>query len=375
MHKSLSMRDRVGLPMRQRLFGLASLGGGLLLGAGVVLGIAATAAEAKTPGSTYCFYKKCHRVKTLSETQELVGKDITLATSNYEDCSKDRLNPCGLTSSGEKFHPDRADNAASPIYPDGTVLLVWHEDTGDAAIIRINNAGPYWGERKLDVSYATAEQLGFAKRGVTKLVTRIIRAPDKAEARYSRNRKYHPVPGYIGKHTGIDEAERAGVAAMAVTAIAASMLAPPSGAVAMATQAETKEEAKERLERARAAERMRSAALKIETLPAHSVASVSAPVHTLNAVAEAEQVVKVTTVAAATTAAPVARAAINSAPRTPAQAPAQAPTKSWRAMLLDYFRIDTSFGGGDSGGGLDVPKPRLVREVMARPLEKPADRG
>ena len=33
----------------------------------------AAPAEAKTPGSTYCFYGKCHRVKTIAETQALVG--------------------------------------------------------------------------------------------------------------------------------------------------------------------------------------------------------------------------------------------------------------------------------------------------------------
>jgi rare lipoprotein A len=253
----------------------------LILAAVALSAFAANVSDAKTPGKTYCFYKKCHRVKSLSETRELVGQDITIAASHYNDCRFDRYNPCGLTSSGEKFHPDRADNAASPIYPDGTILLVWHKSTRDAAVIRINNAGPYWGNRKLDVSIATAEQLGFRGRGVTTLETRVIKAPDEQEAQYSRNRRYHPVPGYIGKHESIEAAERAAVAAMAVSAIAASTLAPPSGAVAMSGQAETKDETRERIKKAQDAERLRAASRRIEQLEPRTLSSARVPARTV----------------------------------------------------------------------------------------------
>ena len=80
----------------------------------------AASAEAKGPGRTYCFLKKCHRVKTIAETHALIGRDMTVIASHYDDCKKDRFNPCGLTSSGEPFFPERADNAASPVLPDGT---------------------------------------------------------------------------------------------------------------------------------------------------------------------------------------------------------------------------------------------------------------
>lgn len=281
MHISLSIGDQSDRAAAKRHCGPVVTSLLLILGAVILSAIASTAADAKTPGKTYCFYKKCHRVKSLSETRALVGEDVTLAASHYNDCRLDRYNPCGLTSSGEKFHPDRADNAASPIYPDGTVLLVWHESTQDAAVIRINNAGPYWGNRKLDVSIATAEQLGFRGRGVATLETRIIKAPDSQEAKYSRNRRYRPVPGYLGKHDSIGEAERAAVAAMAVSAIAASTLAPPSGAVAMATQAETKSETKERVEKARDAEKLRAASRRIEKLAPSTLAATPAASRTL----------------------------------------------------------------------------------------------
>ncbi|MEE8579636.1 MAG: septal ring lytic transglycosylase RlpA family protein, partial [Hyphomicrobium sp.] len=114
----------------------------------------ATQAEAKTPGSTYCYHGICHRVKTIEETRSLVGLQQSIEASHYDDCTRDRYNPCGLTSSGERFRPDRPDNTASPIYPDGTTLLVWNPETKHALVVRVNNAGPYHGNRKLDLSVA-----------------------------------------------------------------------------------------------------------------------------------------------------------------------------------------------------------------------------
>lgn len=172
------------------------------------------AAEAKTPGKTYCFNGVCHRVNTLQEMDGLVGKGLTFKTSFYDDCKHDRLNPCGLTSSGEVFRPNDADNAASPIYPNGTVILVRNPDNGQSAVLRINNAGPYWGKRKLDVSRGTAEKLGFKKRGVASLEVRVISAPSKAEAKYKKNRRYDAVPGPIGNFASLEIA--AGVTMVAM---------------------------------------------------------------------------------------------------------------------------------------------------------------
>lgn len=183
------------------------------LGANVVFtGLAAavfgfgpsSTAEAKGPGQTYCFYKKCHRVKTIAETQALVGRDLRIVASHYDSCSKDRFNPCGLTSSGERFAPERADNAASPVLPDGTIALVWSKQTKEAIVIRINNAGPYWGNRQLDLSRAAARKLGIG--GVGDVTLRVLKAPTPAEARYVKNRRYDPVPGPIGQFASLDEA-------------------------------------------------------------------------------------------------------------------------------------------------------------------------
>lgn len=193
-------------------------------------------AEAKTPGETYCYYGKCHRVKSIAETEALVGYAEMLSSSFYDSCKNDSLNPCGLTSSGEAFNPDAPDNAASPIYPDGTVLLVWSPESREAAVVRVNNAGPYWGERKLDVSRATAERLGFKDRGVADLQVRIIDAPAAEEATYVKNRTYDRLPGYIGKYDSLNAAQAGMAAAMALEAMAPSVLAPVAGAVIAAAR-------------------------------------------------------------------------------------------------------------------------------------------
>lgn len=184
--------------------------------ASLIVGAAVPTAEAKSPGARYCFHGSCHRVGTLAQTDTLVGWRGYVLASYYDSCGRDRMNPCGLTSSGAVFRPDLPDNAASPLLPDGTVILAYNPKTGDASVMRITNAGPYSGERKLDVSRAAAEKLGFRDRGVAALVIGVVQSPTNAEASYVRRRVYPPVPGYLGRFETFDIAleaaqERLGV--------------------------------------------------------------------------------------------------------------------------------------------------------------------
>jgi rare lipoprotein A len=202
----------------------------VLFSAGGVFAVAGSdGAEAKTPGSTYCFYGKCHRVKSIAETEALIGTEETISASFYDSCDKDSYNPCGLTSSGEVYRPDAADNAASPIYPDGTTLLAWSPATGASVVLRVNNAGPYWGNRQLDVSRAAAQVLGFAGEGVGTLKIRVLNAPDQAEATYKANRHYDPVPGYIGRFVSLDQAQAGAAPAYQV----AGLTPPPASLAAL----------------------------------------------------------------------------------------------------------------------------------------------
>jgi rare lipoprotein A len=178
-----------------------------LVAAAATLIASATAiptAEAKSPGTRYCFHGYCYRVGTLSQTDTLVGWRGYVVASYYDSCDRDPLNPCGLTSSGAVFRADLPDNAASPLLPDGTVILAYNPKTSDASVLRITNAGPYSGERKLDVSRAAADKLGFRKQGVAELVISVLQSPTPAEATYARRRVYPIVPGYLGKFATVD---------------------------------------------------------------------------------------------------------------------------------------------------------------------------
>lgn len=185
------------------------LGQTLALTATLLAADAVLDAEAKTPGAVYCHRDTCHRVKSLEETSRLVGRDLVLRASYYDHCRRDRFNRCGLTSSGEAVRPGDADNAASPIFPDGTALLLFNPDNGRAALVRVNNAGPYWGRRQLDVSRATAQRLGFERNGVAELEVRVVLSPLAEDAVYRRHRRYDAVPGFIGSYASLAHAHAA----------------------------------------------------------------------------------------------------------------------------------------------------------------------
>lgn len=175
----------------------------ILLGLTVsTVAVTADHAAAKTPGHTYCFISTCHRVLTLAETKAAIGKPRVMHASHYDDPSVDRFNPSLITSSGELFRPGAANNAASPIYPDGTLVAVFAPSTKRGAIVRINNAGPYWGNRLIDLSRGLANKLGVG--GVSRVVVEVLAAPRPEEAKYVRGRRYPAVAGFIGKVADIE---------------------------------------------------------------------------------------------------------------------------------------------------------------------------
>lgn len=139
--------------------------------------LAESTAVAKTPGKTYCINGVCHRVKTIAEMESLVGYEEVVVASYYDDCKVDEHNPCTALSSGEDFRPDLPDNAASPVYPNGTILYLSNPKTDKQVLVRVNNSGPYKKGRMLDVSRAAAEALGFKRLGTAKLKVTVISGP------------------------------------------------------------------------------------------------------------------------------------------------------------------------------------------------------
>lgn len=161
--------------------------------------IASGASFAKTPGEIHCYRDICHRVKSLEEMRRLVGTELDEIASYYDIPERDRFNTGKLTSSGQTFNAWSDSHAASSLYPDGTELLLWNPRNGRASHVRINDFGPFYRRRTIDVTRGVAEKLDFGRLGVTTLRVIIIWAPDASHARYRRQRIYPPVAGYLGQ--------------------------------------------------------------------------------------------------------------------------------------------------------------------------------
>nr|WP_228040051.1 septal ring lytic transglycosylase RlpA family protein [Nodosilinea sp. LEGE 07088] len=69
------------------------------------------------------------------------------------------------TATGETFNQNEL-TAAHKTLPFGTHLKVSNQLNGKSVVVRINDRGPYIGERSLDLSYAAAQCLGSTQTGV-----------------------------------------------------------------------------------------------------------------------------------------------------------------------------------------------------------------
>jgi rare lipoprotein A len=67
----------------------------------------------------------------------------------------------GMTSSGERFYPDKL-TAAHRTLPFGTMVRVTNLRNGHAVVVRINDRGPFDKSRIIDVSPAAARLLQFS---------------------------------------------------------------------------------------------------------------------------------------------------------------------------------------------------------------------
>lgn len=79
------------------------------------------------------------------------------------------------TASGQRFNMN-GNTLAHKTLPFGTKVRLVNPDNGKVAEGVVNDRGPYIKNRDVDVSYAMAKQLGFVKKGVTKLNIETIKS-------------------------------------------------------------------------------------------------------------------------------------------------------------------------------------------------------
>ena len=116
--------------------------------------------QAKKPGERHCYRDVCVTVLSIKEVKDILGKTVKLKASYYDDPSVDRFNANELTSNGERFSADDPTRTASSNFPDGTELLLRNPRNGLVSHVRVNDFGPFWGNRELDVTRRVAEDLG-----------------------------------------------------------------------------------------------------------------------------------------------------------------------------------------------------------------------
>lgn len=70
-----------------------------------------------------------------------------------------------LTANGEVFRPGTM-TAAHPYLPLGSWVRVTNQRNGRSVKVRVNDRGPYYGGRIIDLSEAAAKRLGMIASGV-----------------------------------------------------------------------------------------------------------------------------------------------------------------------------------------------------------------
>lgn len=68
------------------------------------------------------------------------------------------------TASGERFDPSEL-TAAHRTLPLGSKVRVTNSRTGDSVVVRINDRGPFHGNRLIDLSEAAAREIGIRAEG------------------------------------------------------------------------------------------------------------------------------------------------------------------------------------------------------------------
>ncbi|MAT38512.1 MAG: septal ring lytic transglycosylase RlpA family lipoprotein [Ectothiorhodospiraceae bacterium] len=77
------------------------------------------------------------------------------------------------TANGEVYNQNYL-TAAHRTYPFGTVVRVTSEKNGKSVIVRINDRGPRYRSRIIDLSYAAAQELQMLRSGITKVTVEVL---------------------------------------------------------------------------------------------------------------------------------------------------------------------------------------------------------
>jgi rare lipoprotein A len=98
---------------------------------------------------------------TAIESRQLIAQ--TVGQASYYGNQPGEGGP--LTANGERYNPGGL-TAAHRTLPFGTRVRVTSPSTGRSVVVRINDRGPYIGNRIIDLSVGAAQAIGLTSSGV-----------------------------------------------------------------------------------------------------------------------------------------------------------------------------------------------------------------
>ncbi|MBO0346220.1 septal ring lytic transglycosylase RlpA family protein [Roseibium sp. CAU 1637] len=99
----------------------------------------------------------------------IIALPLAAQASAIGDCGKASWYALtSRTASGEMMDASKL-TAAHPNLPFGTRVQVTNVTNGRSVVVRINDRGPFVGNRVIDLSKAAAKHLSFVSKGVTKV--------------------------------------------------------------------------------------------------------------------------------------------------------------------------------------------------------------
>ncbi len=117
-----------------------------------------------------------------SSQMDALASSGRAALANHAHVQRGRISWYGAdfagrkTASGERFDP-HALTMAHRSLPLGTIVVVTNDDNGRHVTLRVNDRGPYRGDRVADVSRAASRALGFQQTGITVATIEVLWVP------------------------------------------------------------------------------------------------------------------------------------------------------------------------------------------------------
>jgi len=97
-----------------------------------------------------------------------------------------------LTASGERYNMYSM-TAAHRTYAMGTRLKITNLDNKRSVKVRVNDRGPFYSSRDIDLSYGAAKKLGIVKKGIGRIKIEVLSSGKNKQIR-KRNKKRRKTP-------------------------------------------------------------------------------------------------------------------------------------------------------------------------------------